>query len=66
MDYSNVMAWLRCRLSFLLIYSAIACLQGAQSYHGCPVDYGAFDLALAEGQMCDHANYLHLQSLFFA
>ena len=55
--YSNVMAWLRCHLSFSLIRSAIiACLRGARSHHGCPANFGALDLALAEGQVCDHAN----------
>ena len=29
LDYGNVMAWLRCRLSFSLLHSAIACLWGA-------------------------------------
>ena len=56
LDYSNVMAWLRCRLSFSFIRSAIACLWGARSHRGCPANYGALDLALAEGQVCNHAN----------
>ncbi len=55
LEYGNVMAWLRCRLSFSLLRSAIACLQGAQSHRGCPANYGALDLALIEGQVCDHA-----------
>ena len=33
--YSSVMAWLRCRLSFSLLRSAIACLRGARSHSGC-------------------------------
>ena len=56
LDYGNVIAWLRCRLSFSLLRSAIACLRGAQSHRGCPANCGALDLALAEGQVCDHAN----------
>ena len=28
-DYSSVMSWLRCRLSFSLLRSAINCLRGA-------------------------------------
>ena len=36
LDYGNVMAWLRCRLNFSLLCSAIACLRGARSHHGCP------------------------------
>ena len=49
------MAWLRCCLSFLLLRSAIACLRGARSHRGCPANYGALDLALIEGQVCDYA-----------
>ena len=55
LEYSNVMTWLRCRLSFSLLRSAIACLRGARSHRGCPANYGALDLALIEGQVCDHA-----------
>ena len=56
LNFGNVMAWLRYRLSFSLLRSAIACLRGARSHRGCPANYGALDLALAEGQVCDHAN----------
>ena len=56
MEYSSVMSWLRCRLSFSLLRSAIACLRGARSHRGCPANHGALDLALAEGQVSDHAN----------
>ena len=52
LEYGNVMAWLRCRLSFSLLRSAIACLWGARSHRGCPANYGALDLALIEGQVC--------------
>ena len=55
LDYVNVMAWLRCCLSFSLLRSAITCLWGARSHRGCPANCGALDLALAEGQVCDHA-----------
>ena len=55
LDYVNVMAWLRCRLSFSFLRSAITCLRGARSHCGCPANCGALDLALAEGQVCDHA-----------
>ena len=47
-----LMSWLRCRLSFSLLRSAIDCLQGARSHRGCPANHGALDLALAEGQVC--------------
>ena len=65
LDNSNVMAWLHCRLSFLLIHSAIACLRRTRSHQGCPANYGALDLALAEGQVRDHANSAHVKSLLF-
>ena len=56
LDYGNAMAWLRCRLSFSLLRSAIACLRGARSHRGCPANCGALDLTLAEGQVCDHVH----------
>ena len=55
LEYGNVMAWLRCRLSFSLLRSEIACLRGARSHRGCPANYGALDLALIEGQVYDYA-----------
>ena len=55
LEYGNVMAWLRCHLSFSLLRSAIACLRGARSHRGCPANYGALDLALIGGLVCDHA-----------
>ena len=51
-DYSSVISWLRCRLSFSFLRSAIDCLWGARSHCGCPANHGALDLALAEGQVC--------------
>ena len=53
LDYSTVMSWLCCRLSFSLLRSVIDCLRGARSHHDCPANHGALDLALAEGQVCD-------------
>ena len=41
LEYGNVMAWLRYRLSFSLLRSAIAYLWGARSHRGCPANYGA-------------------------
>ena len=49
--YSSVMAWLRCRLSFSLLRSTIACLRGARSHSGCPANHRALDLALIESQV---------------
>jgi len=45
------MSWLRCRISFSLIRSAIACLRGARSHRGNPLSFGALHLALIEGQV---------------
>ena len=50
-SYSSVMSWLRCRISYLLLCSAIVCLRGARSHQGCPHSCGALDLALEEGQV---------------
>ena len=36
MSYSVVMSWLRCRVSFSLLRSAIDCLRGARSSKGHP------------------------------
>ena len=52
--YSVVMSWLRCRISFSLLRSAIDCLRGARSSRGCPANLGALDLALSEGQVSLH------------
>ena len=39
LDYGTVMSWLRCRLSFSLLRSAIDCLWGARSHRGCPANH---------------------------
>ena len=46
--YSLVMAWLRCRLGFSLLRSAITCLRGARSFRGHAVRIEALDLAVSE------------------
>ena len=33
-QYSTMMAWLRCRLTYSLLGSAIQCIRGARSSHG--------------------------------
>ena len=53
LDYSTVMLWLGCCLSFSLLRSAIDCLRGTRSRRGCLANHGALDLALAKGQVCD-------------
>lgn len=50
--YSKTMNWLRCRLSFSLLRSAIMCLRGSRSslHHPICSVSGEIDLAIVEGQ----------------
>ena len=49
--YSKTMNWLRCRLSFSLLRSAVMCLRGSRSSLHHPISScGEIDLAMAEGQ----------------
>ena len=50
--YSKTMNWLRCKLSFSLLRSAIMCLRGSRSslHHPICSAAGDIDLAIAEGQ----------------
>ena len=50
--YSRTIHWLRCRLSFSLLRSAIMCLRGSRSSIHHPINSlsGAIDQAVAEGQ----------------
>ena len=36
-SYSSAMAWLRCRLSFALLRSAVMCIRGSRSSHRKPI-----------------------------
>ena len=49
--YSVVMGWLRCRLSFAILLSAIMCIRGTWSSFGRPVNEGNLILAVVEGQI---------------
>ena len=51
--YSLVLNWIRCRLSFSLLRSAILCLRGARSSHHRPVFSSAAHMTLAavEGRL---------------
>jgi hypothetical protein len=51
--YSNTINWLRCRLSFSLLRSAIMCLRGSRSSHHNPINSfgGEIELALVEGRV---------------
>lgn len=52
--YSETIRWLRCRLNFSLLRSAIMCIRGARSSFNHPIrplNEAAIDLALHEGQI---------------
>ena len=52
--YSRVMSWLRCRLGFSLLHSAIMCIRGSRSSSGRPLRGhvpASIDLALEEGRL---------------
>ena len=50
--YSTVMTWLRCRITFALLHSAIQCLRGARSSrgHACKLETPV-DLVTSESQL---------------
>ena len=50
--YSKTMNWLRCKLSFSLLRSAVMCLYGSRSSLHHPINSfgGEIDLAMAESQ----------------
>ena len=49
--YSMVMGWLRCRLSFAILRSAILCIRGTRSPFGRPVNEEDLTLAFTEGSV---------------
>ena len=49
--YSTVMSWLRCRLSFALLRSAVMCVRGSRSSFHHPVRDLDITLATAEGSI---------------
>ena len=46
-EYSCVMAWLRCRISFALLRSAVMCIRGSRSSRRSPVNNANRELSLA-------------------
>ena len=51
-SYSMTLYWLRCRLSFSLLRSAVTCLRGSRSsYHCLKFTDSAIDLACAESHL---------------
>ncbi len=65
--YSKAMNWLRCRLSFSLLRSAIMCLRGSRSSHHHPICSisGEIDLAISEGQASIWLNQTLSLYIFF-
>lgn len=49
--YSQTLFWLKCRLSFSLLRSAIVCLRRARSSQGHPAHCDAIDLICSEGRV---------------
>lgn len=49
--YSKTMNWLRCRLTFSLLRSAIQCIRGSRSSRGKPIHSPQIDLACSEAQV---------------
>ena len=50
-SYSVVMGWVRCRLNFALLCSAILCIQGTWSSFDPPVHEQSLTLASVKGQI---------------
>ena len=52
------MGWLRCRLSFAILRSAIMCIRGTRSSFGFAVNEGNLTLASVEGQVQPNSHQL--------
>jgi len=52
-SYSKTLYWLRCKLGFSLLHSAVACLRGLRSsyHHYGSSETTAIDLICAEGRL---------------
>ena len=50
-QYSVVMGWIRCRLSFAILRSAILCIRGSRSSHHRPKHELNITLATSEGRV---------------
>ena len=51
LSYGIVMGWLRCKLSFSLLRSAIMCIRGARSSLRCPIAEAPIAVQVAEAHM---------------
>ena len=50
-EYSVVMGWIHCRLSFAILRSAILCIRGSRSSRHHPVHEINIELATSEGRV---------------
>ena len=51
LSYGIVMGWLRCKLSFSLLRSAIMCIRGARSSLCCPIAEAPIAVQVTEAHM---------------
>ena len=51
LSYEEVMGWIRCKLSFALVRSAIMCIRGARSRLHSPVFDAPLDIQIAEAHL---------------
>ena len=54
--YSKTMNWIRCKLSFSLLRSAVMCIRGSQSAYHSPAVTEDMDLACSEGRVPSHVD----------
>ncbi len=50
-QYSSTLHWVRCRLNFSLLRSAVMCIRGSRSTFASEVNTDSIDLAVHEGQV---------------
>ena len=51
LSYGEVMGWIRCKLSFALVRSAIMCIRGARSRLHSPISEAPVDVQIAEARL---------------
>ena len=62
LTYSNTLGWLRVRLNFSLLWSAIICIRGSRSTVGRACIEHALDLATSDAQLAIHSTFPPLLS----
>ena len=53
LPFSTVISWLRTKISFTLIKSAVLCLRGSRSLKKVKVEGAAIEIAVANGKIVD-------------